>query len=121
MHHRAQLLTWFSSVVLRPEVRNLFLNHAALAGHILGLDFAKSKGEGGAYRCPECISVLLTRSGSNFPRVLCNKIAYTSWTREWRGQEKSCTELHPCICELEAFMFPDHTEMGKHEGAWACA
>ncbi|XP_055453639.1 B-cell differentiation antigen CD72 [Psammomys obesus] len=52
------------------------------------------------------------RSGPNSPSKNCNRIAYPTWIRAWRRQPKTCTELYPCICELEAFRFPDiSTEM----------
>ncbi|XP_060234577.1 B-cell differentiation antigen CD72 isoform X2 [Meriones unguiculatus] len=42
----------------------------------------------------------------------CNRIAYAAWSRTWRRQLNTCSELYPCICELEAFRFPDiSTEM----------
>ncbi|XP_060234581.1 B-cell differentiation antigen CD72 isoform X4 [Meriones unguiculatus] len=52
------------------------------------------------------------RSGPNSPSRNCNRIAYAAWSRTWRRQLNTCSELYPCICELEAFRFPDiSTEM----------
>uniref|UniRef100_A0A8C8VV58 CD72 antigen n=1 Tax=Peromyscus maniculatus bairdii TaxID=230844 RepID=A0A8C8VV58_PERMB len=69
-------------------------------------------------RGPECIPILLTTLASYSHSSQCWKLRKPFNT--WNIYQPECTELNPCICELEASGFPEITctEMGKYGGRW---
>lgn len=97
------------------KFRNRILKHMALVGDRSWTRFYKEQGEG---KGPECIPILLTTLASYFHSSHCRKLRKPFNT--WNIYQPECTELNPCICELEASGFPEITctEMGKYGGRW---